>query len=229
MKPVPDPRQTISDWRLAQFALPTGRGGQVHLEGIVRTTGATQLEVQLFARTWPIPDLDPEGEWKLLCEQGKDFIIIHGRPHHLDHPRHILLDIQSRQSRRQTRRHLRVDTEIYLACQRSEAPHPSAQNPLRTKVNLSSQGIGFHTGLDLRPRDLVDLAIILPGVTLESIRCRGRVLRMGAKTEKGRKAALEICDILPEDTEKIVLFCMAEQFRNMRDKTHMLAMLLNEN
>jgi hypothetical protein len=228
MKLAPDSRHTINDWRLAQFAIPTGHNRRIHLEGIVRTAGKAQLEAQIFAKTWPIPDLDPKGEWKLLCDQGTDFLIFRAQTQHLDHPRHILLNIQSCLSQRQTRRTPRVDTEIYLACRQAGATTLPDQKLVRTKVNLSSQGIGFHTDLDLRPRDRVDLAIILPGATLENIRCRGCVLRMGAKTKKGRKAALGICDILPEDTEKIELFCLAAQFRNMRDKTRRLAMLLDE-
>ena len=68
--------------------------------------------------------------------------------------------------------------------------------------------------------------VILPGTTLESLLCQAQVLNVGQAKKKGRKTALKIVHITPEDSEKFSLFILAEQFRSMQAKTRLMALML---
>ena len=51
--------------------------------------------------------------------------------------------------------------------------------------------------------ELLNLHLILPGTTLDSLLCKAQVLSVGQTTKKGRKTALKIVHIMPEDSEKV--------------------------
>ena len=115
-----------------------------------------------------------------------------------------------------------MDTEIYLRFWqagdgRQELP------PQRTLVNLSGYGLSFHTETALAANSLVELELFLPGGTLEKVRCVGRVIRGSDQKEYRSVTALELVHPCQDDIEKIINFCMTEQFRKMQQKARMLA------
>ena len=221
-------RPIFDDWHLVEIRVPTDAKSPMVVDGLARKLGDGQMDVQIFPLMWPIPGLDPNGEWQLHCEQGMQYLSLKGRALSLSHPRQIRLQILSSQSGTHTRNNLRVDTEIYLSC-RPNADRPAAARvrpPVRRRVSLSSNGLGFFSEECFKLEEQVRLSMILPAATLEHIDCLGTVLRMGAKTEKGHKTALAFADILPLDTERIELFCLTEQFKNMQSRARFLGMLL---
>lgn len=214
------------EWHMVEISVATLQGDAVQVDGVARASGASHLDLQIFPTNWPIPDLDHHGSWHLLCDQGLHFVNITARPERLDHPRHIRLRIENCVTRDHLRQNLRVDTEIYMAFWKGKIARQQRPQPLRTHVSLSNQGLSFATNEQLSPGEALSLHLILPGPTLESLECKAQVLHMGQVTKKGRKAALKIVHIMPEDSEKISLFCLAEHFRNMQAKNRRMALML---
>lgn len=214
------------DWHMVEISVPTLRGETIHCDGVARIHGPTHLELQIFPSHWPIPDLDARGDWHLLCEQGLHFLNITAHPEKLDHPRHILLRIEGHESRDHQRQNLRVDTDIYMASWQGDITPAARPRPLRIHASFSNQVLSFVTEEDFSPEQLLCLHLILPGTTLESLLCTAKVLSVGQTTKKGRKTALKINHITPEDSEKISLFILAEHFRSMQAKTRLMALML---
>ncbi|ABA88357.1 PilZ domain protein [Syntrophotalea carbinolica DSM 2380] len=190
--------------------------------------GPTQLDVQILPSHWPFSSLDAHRCWDFHCERGIHFIQITAYPENLEHPRHMRFRIEGHRTHDHMRENLRVETDIYLAWWHARTNHPPHPQPQRTHVNLSCRGLSLCTAEPLNPDDIVTLQLILPGTTLEHLQCEAKVLRVGPTTKKGHQTALKIVHILPEDTEKISLFCLAEHFRNMQSKTRLMGLMLGD-
>jgi magnesium-transporting ATPase (P-type) len=113
-----------------------------------------------------------------------------------------------------------------MAYWKGEIAQTDRPQPVRTHASLSSQGLSFTTDANFSRGDLLSLHLILPGTTLESLQCKAHVLSVGQETKKGRKTALKIVHIMPEDSEKFSLFILAEHFRSMQAKTRLMALML---
>mgnify|MGYP001773642988 CR=1 FL=1 len=214
------------EWHTVEISVPTRHGDAMQIDGIARMNGPSYLESQIFPPHWPISGLDPDGDWRLLCDQGLHFTLIHATPERLEHPRQIRLKIKRQERCDHQRQNLRVDTDIYLAWWKRKTPLATRSQPIRTHVSLSNQGLSFAAGEEFSPGELVTLHLILPGTTLEHLQCKAQVLNVGEETKKGRKTALKIVHIMPEDTEKISLFCLAEHFRSMQAKARLMTLML---
>jgi hypothetical protein len=226
MTPTDDLLNVFHQWHMVEISVPTLQGETTQCDGVARLNGPFHLELQIFPSSWPIPALDPRESWHLLCDQGLHFINITAHPEKLEHPRHIRLRIESHETRDHLRQNLRIETDIYIACWKGEVTPAARPQPLRTHASLSSQGLSFTTEDTFATGELVSLHLILPGTTLESLLCQAQVLNVGQAKKKGRKTALKIVHITPEDSEKFSLFILAEQFRSMQAKTRLMALML---
>jgi hypothetical protein len=226
MTSTDDLLNVFHQWHMVEISVPTLQNEAVQCDGVARMTGPSHLEVQIFPSNWPIPGLDPRKSWHLLCDQGLHFFNIIAHPEKLEHPRQIRLRIESHETRDHQRQNLRVDTDIYMAYWKGEIAQTDRPQPVRTHASLSSQGLSFTTDANFSRGDLLSLHLILPGTTLESLQCKAHVLSVGQETKKGRKTALKIVHIMPEDSEKFSLFILAEHFRSMQAKTRLMALML---
>jgi hypothetical protein len=66
----------------------------------------------------------------------------------------------------------------------------------------------------------------LPGTKLETIQCLGRVVRATEKMAGDFDTAFDLVNISRDDVEKVIHFCMTEQFKNMQSKARILAATL---
>lgn len=228
MTPTDELLNVFHEWHMVEISVPTLQGDLLHHEGVARMHGSDQLDVQILPSDWPLSSFDAHRNWDFRCEWGMHFIQITAYPENLEHPRHMRFRIESHRTHDHKRENLRVETDIYLAWWQGPTNHPPHPQPQRTHVNLSCQGLSFCTAEPLAADDIVTLQLILPGITLEHLQCEAQVLRVGQATKKGHQTALKIVRILPEDTEKLSLFCLAEHFRNMQSKTRLMGLMLGD-
>lgn len=223
---IDDPMNVFNEWHMVEISVPTLQGEPLHFDGVARLHGPTHLDLQVFPSNWPIPGIDSRDCWHLLCDEGLHFINITARPEKLEHPRHIRLRIEGHEICDHRRQNLRVDTDIYLAWWRGQVDYAARPQPVRTHVSLSNQGLSFVAEGDFTSGETLSLHLILPGNILEPLQCKAVVLNPGEATKKGRKMALKIVHIMPVDSEKISMFCLAQHFRNMQAKTRLMALML---
>lgn len=214
--------QDFADCRTVKATIPRLRNESLHLDGVIKEFTDSSLTIQFPFQPLPVADLAKEGRWRVTFDKGLSFLTIWARLSVLLNPNRVQLDIIGSESDHYARRDHRVNTEIYLRFWqagdgRQELP------PHRTRVNLSGYGISFSTETAPAANSLVELELFLPGGTLERVRCVGRVIRGSNQKEHCSVTALELISPCQDDIEKIINFCMTEQFRDMQHKARMLA------
>ncbi len=214
--------EIFSGCRMVKATIPLLREESLHLDGVIKKFTDSSLTIQFPTQALPVADLAKEGRWRIAFDKGLSFLSIWAKLSVLLNPNHAQLDIIGSESNHYARRDHRVNTEVYLRFWqagdgRQELP------PHHTRVNLSGYGISFSSETTLTANSLVELEIFLPGETLEKVRCVGRVIRGSNQKEHSSVTALELVNPCQDDIEKIINFCMTEQFRNMQQKARMLA------
>lgn len=214
--------ENFADCRMVKVTIPLLREESLHLDGVVKDFTDSSLDIQFPTQPLPIADLAQEGQWRVTFDKGLSFLTIWCSLTTLLNPNRVHLNIIGSESNHHARRDHRVNTEVYLRYWqagdgRQELP------PKRTRVNLSGCGISFHAETTLATNSLVELEIFLPGGTLEKVRCVGRIIRGSNQKEHCPVTALELVNPSQDDIEKIINFCMMEQFRDMQQKARMLA------
>lgn len=214
--------EDFADCRMVKVTIPLLREESLHLDGVVKDFTDSSLTIQFPSQSLPVSDLAKDGQWRATFDKGLSFLTIWGSLATLLNPNRVQLDIIGSESKHYARRDHRVDTEVYLRYWqagdgRQELP------PQRTQANLSGCGISFLAETTLATNSLVELEIFLPGETLEKVRCVGRIIRGSSQEEHSSVTALELVNPCQDDIEKIINFCMTEQFRDMQQKARMLA------
>ncbi len=214
--------ESFADCRMIKATIPLLGEKTLPLDGVIKDFTDTSLEIQFPSQALPAADLAKEGRWRITFDKGLSFLTIWARLAVLLNPNRVQLDIIGSESNHYARRDHRVNTEVYLRFWqagdgRQELP------PQRTRVNLSGCGISFSAETALAANSLVELELFLPGGTLEKVRCVGRVIRGSGQQEHCSVTALELVNPCQDDIEKIINFCMTEQFRDMQQKARMLA------
>lgn len=123
----------------------------------------------------------------------------------------------------QRRRFFRVDTDVllkYWPVQITGRPPCEAE---QKKVNLSAVGLRFETTQFLKYGEKINIEMQLPGDAKEVINCMGRVVRVGfSDNQRVEDVAIDLMDVRPEEQEKLIKFCLAEQRRQIRLKVRVL-------
>lgn len=217
------PLNPFVDCRIVKVTVPLSGERTLELDGVVKSSTESSLDIQFLPQKLPLEtELAAEGRWRLTFDKGLSFLTVWAKLSARPTPNHVQLTILNSELNQYARRDHRVNTEIYLRFWQAGDGRQEL-SPQRTPVNLSGYGISFHTETHLSAHSLVELELFLPGATLERIRCIGRVIRGRDQQQKPYLAALELVNPVQADIEKIIHFCMTEQFRSMQQKARMLA------
>ncbi len=221
--PLKLPLDTLTDYHLVRVTIPLRESSALHLDGVVKSSGETSLDIQFPPRSLPpVDQLADDGRWRLNFDRGLSFVTVWARLLQWPAPHLARLAVLDAEINDYARRDHRVNTEIYLRFWQAGDGRQQLP-PRRTRVNLSGYGISFSTEATFPGNGLVELELFLPGVTLERVRCIGRVIRGRDGQGNNSLTALELVHPEQADIEKIVNFCMAEQFRTMQQKARVLA------
>jgi hypothetical protein len=207
---------------------PPFAGKKSHpLEGVVRLLSTSLLEVHFPPEKFSAEELDPDGEWEISWEQGDIILSAKARMDRLTEDNRAFLEITEIFFHQSTRRLFRVDAGVYLHYWPVDLGVTPERPPVRKKVNISGCGIRFETAEPLEPDRQVALEITLPGSTLEVVSCLCRVVRSEEKDNGAFEVALEIVQAPRRDLDKIMTFCMTEQFKKMHSKVKAMGAVLS--
>lgn len=215
----------FSGRKVVKATVPTRRQGFLSLDVAVQRLAPPFLDIEIHPGQFPADDVAESGEWLLTCDQGASILSVRARLDRLLDERRVRLQMTGSSAHEGSRSFHRVDAEVYLKYWPADGDGADGK-AVRQRVNLSGCGLrwvaprGF--GLDERLR----LELILPGASLEVIRCVGKVVRVTRKGEQGFETALEIAEIAPDELDRLLAFCMTEQFRQMHSRVRVLASFL---
>jgi c-di-GMP-binding flagellar brake protein YcgR len=129
----------------------------------------------------------------------------------------------------QRREYFRVNVNFpvrYWHVAKDEAQIPPSVSVVRETINLSGGGMMIRVSTPLFTGKKLGLELDLPCSPRRRIRCVGQVVRIVSRGEKDLEVGLHFVEIDPDDRESIIVFCFAEQRRQLRDKVEVAG--LNE-
>ena len=219
--------ESFADCRMVNVTVPLRGHQAVHADGVLRQLSPPLLEIQFPTLDLPLDRIEPTEKWRITFDKGVAFLTAWATLGQMISPNLVQLTITHSETNNHARRDHRVDTEIYLRYWQGGESRQNLKS-LRTRVNLSGYGISFQTETSLPPNCLVEFELTLPGTVLETVRCVGRVIRAVGKKQGCFETAFEMANISREDMEKVIHYCMTEQFKKMQNKTRILAATLNQ-
>ena len=222
----PDILTFLTDRSVVKVTLPTRRQGTLSLDAAVVRLVPPFIDLELHPGQFPSDEVAESREWVLTCEEGTRILAIRARARRILDDRRVRLEIVGSSALEGSRSFDRVDADVYLKYW--PADEEGAQGkPVRRKVNLSGCGLRLVTDYAFEAGARLGLELVLPGKSLEVIRCTGEVVRVCELAGGEYETALEIAVIEPDDLGRLLNFCTAEQFRQMHNKVRVLASFLS--
>lgn len=217
----------LTDRSVVKVAVPTRRQGTLSLDAAVLRLVPPFIDVELHPGQFPSDEVAESTEWVLTCEEGSRILAIRAQARQVLDDRRVRLEIVGSSAMEGSRSFDRVDADVYLKYWPADEEEGAQGKPVRRKVNLSGCGLRLVTDYAYEAGDRLGLELVLPGKSLEVIRCTGEVVRVCELAGGEFETALEIAVIEPDDLGRLLNFCTAEQFRQMHNKVRVLASFLS--
>lgn len=217
----------LHDQQIVRVFLPRLGAQPLPLQGVVKLVSTSFVEILFPLELFPTVPLDPAGEWLVIWEKGENILSARGRCVGQIEPSRVRLEITGFYFQTSARRYPRVDAEVYLKYWATERPAETLAPAVRQQVDISGCGLSFCSAQAYAVGAQVGLEISLPGPTLEVVRCVGRVVTTRPKDEVCFDIALEIVQIPQSDLDKVLNFCMVEQFKQLHSKVRIMGTVLS--
>lgn len=116
----------------------------------------------------------------------------------------------------QQREYFRVNTAIKVLYSKETLSSTPAAIQQSITVNMSGSGALIVSEIHAALGDTFELEFHLPDA--EPVKCRGLVVRVENRLRGGHELAFDFHNIEPEERDRIISFCLAEQRRQLRTK-----------
>ncbi len=220
--------QFLSDCKVLKIQIPVSAASPLSLDAVLCSCVPPFLELQFPPEMLRLADIDLQGDWQCTCDNGIRILAVRARLASLPETGRVRLTVVSATFQSCARRHERVDAEVHLNYRSEEEVLPLHRSAVRQSVNISGCGICFRAAVVYRRGERVEVQMTLPTQGSAQVRCVGRVIRVNSpQTDQRCETALEIVEIGPADLDRLITFCMAEQFRKMHSKVHVFASILS--
>jgi hypothetical protein len=217
----------LHDQQIVRVLLPVRGGRPLPMQGAVKLVSTSFVEILFAPEGFPAGDLDRNGEWLIFWEKGENVLSARARFERQVEESRFRLEIFGFFFQPSERRHPRVDAEVYLKYWAAHGEEKARERALRQKVNISGCGIRFSSDEPYAKGEQIGLEISLPGPTLEVVRCVGDVVWTRQTADLQHEVALDIVRIPREDLDKILNFCMVEQFKQLHSKVRIMGPVLS--
>lgn len=166
--------------------------------------------------------LDPHGKVFCFCSGYDELFHIDAQIDKVLGERDLQLTILDVRIYPQRRRYFRIDADLELKYWPLESSGAPPVTPEKKRVNLSAVGLRFETSEFLRHIELVGLELQLGG-GLGVVNCIGRVVRVTPLEDHQVEAvSIDFAEIMREEQEKIIKFCLTEQRNQIRRRVKVL-------
>lgn len=217
----------LHDQQIVRVFLPLRDGEPLSLEGAVKLMSTSTVEILFPPETFPAGNLQENGEWLIIWERGANVLSAKARLDCRLEGSRVRLEITGLFFQTSERRYPRVDAEVYLKYWPVHREEKAQARAIRQKVNISGCGLRFLSAAAYAPGDQIVVEISLPGPTLEEVHCVGSVAWTRPVADSGHEVALDIVQIARQDLDKILNFCMVEQFRQLHSKVRVMGPVLS--
>jgi hypothetical protein len=217
----------LHDQQIVRVLLPVRDGRPLSMEGVVKLVSTSFVEILFPLEKFSAVDLDREGEWLIIWEKAENVLSARARLNLPVEGSRVRLEITGFFFQSSERRYPRIDAEVYLkywAASRQEQTVPPA---VRQKINISGCGMRFLSEEAYAAGEQVGLEISLPGPTLEVVRCVGSVVWTRKYTDLRHEVALDIMQIPRLDLDKVLNFCIVEQFKQLHSRVRVMGTVMS--
>jgi len=215
------------DRQIVRVFIPVRTGRPLPLEGAVKLVSTSFVEILFPPERIPVGDMDREGEWLIFWERGENVLSARARFDRQMEENRIRLEITGLYFQQSERRYPRVDAEVYLKYWAAHHEEKAQLRAIRQKVNISGCGMRFLSDEPYAAGEQIGLEMSLPGPTLEVVRCIGCVVWARQNADTSHEVALDIVQIPRQDLDKILNFCMVEQFKQLHSKVRIMGPVLS--
>jgi c-di-GMP-binding flagellar brake protein YcgR len=212
----------LKNFKIVRILLPVGGSEPLPLECVARMTSAPFCDVVFLAGQLPGARLDPAGECKVFFE-------VEGRPHSMT--ARIVQIVDENKLRLQAveysgfahhREYFRVDTEISLTFRRLKEGRDGRDHSLSAPVSLSGGGVFFPIREDIQVKEKLALVLFLRPESGWTVSAIGQVMRLSTLGRDRTGVGLKFVEIEPQERDKVISFCLAEQRRMLQTRVRIL-------
>lgn len=208
--------ELLADNQVVRINIPLIGRRVLALDCIPENTTPPFFEVSFVPDQLPVDELDLGGQCTISFDIGGLVYVVRANIDKvLSSQRLRLANVQS-YSNMQKREYFRIDTEVSLIYQ--TADHETGREAPNTKVSLSGGGIRFPVDSKFRMRDKVDVKLCLKDFPEVDAECIGQVVRIDETHDGQMEIALSFVEISPQDRDKIISYCFAQQREQLRKR-----------
>lgn len=196
-------------------------GSKIRLEAVARIIAQPYLEVKFRPSELPMDKVRNGGKMLLSLDTRVGTVSMYAHVDEIVSDRVLRLLGTEAFAFAQQREYFRVNTSIKVVYSKETLSlKPLPKIPTAT-VNLSGNGVLISTEERYSAGDIFELEFHLPDNTGILI-CKGLAVRVDEKLRGGFEVAISFHDIEPEDRDRIISFCLAEQRRLLRTKVQIV-------
>lgn len=210
------PLDLLSEFRISRISLPTRGTGPLTLECVARVTSAPYFEAVFLPGELPVGELATEETCRLHFDAAGEPHVVKARIESFTDEDRLRLFALETGVPRQKREYFRVDSRLYLDF-RPLQPEPRQRvESFEGVVNLSGGGIFFPVPESVKPGTELLLNLVLGDPFGEARGLVGEVVRVHETRRGQRWVGVKFTRIAPQDRDRIIAFCLAEQRKTLR-------------
>ncbi|EAT15849.1 PilZ domain-containing protein [Desulfuromonas acetoxidans] len=194
---------------------------KVRLEAVARIIAEPYLEIKFRPDELPMDKVRIGGKLLLSLDTRVGTVSMYAHIDEVVNSRVLRVMGLESFAYSQQREYFRVNTAIKVVYSKETlSSNPSPKVPTAT-VNLSGNGVLISAEEQFTAGDTYELEFHLPDANC-LLFCKGLVVRVDEKLRGGYEVAMTYHSIEPEDRDRIISFCLAEQRRLLRTKVQIV-------
>ncbi|WP_321533253.1 PilZ domain-containing protein [uncultured Desulfuromonas sp.] len=194
---------------------------KVRLEAVARIIAEPYLEVKFRPDELPMDKVRIGGKLLLSLDTRVGTVSMYAHIDEVINARVLRVMGLESFAYSQQREYFRVNTAIKVVYSKETLSSKPSPKVATTTVNLSGNGVLISAEEPFTAGDTYELEFHLPDAT-GLMFCKGLVVRVDEKLRGGYEVAMTYHSIEPEDRDRIISFCLAEQRRLLRTKVQIV-------
>lgn len=196
-------------------------GSKVRLEAVARIIAEPYLEVKFRPGELPMDIVRAGGKMLLSLDTRAGTVSMYAHVDEITSNRILRLLGTESFAFAQQREFFRVNTAIKVVYSKETLSAQSSPKVPTATINISGNGVLIATDEKLDVGDTFEIEFHIPEAD-SVLPCKGLIVRVDEKLRGGFEVAMKFFDIEPEDLDRVISFCLAEQRRLLRTKVQIV-------